>query len=131
VVKDVFFSNSPRIMVIDDDATILELIKAVLVEDGFTVDARLNGRAALDSPPNEPPALVILDIYLPGLSGAELVQALRAKYGAGLPILVTSATNLDEEASTLGSYEYLAKPFDLDQLMAAVRRGLALPRCPL
>ena len=116
-----------RILVIDDDPTILELIKAILMEDGHTVDAALTGDAVLGRDGAMPaPDLVVLDMFLPGTSGGELAEALRARYGTELPILVTSASSVDGEARALGAFECLPKPFELDELLEGVRRGLSL-----
>ena len=114
-----------QILVIDDDPTILELMTAVLTEEGYAVDAALTGNAVLaDGSGIRPPELVVLDMFLPGISGAELAEALRAKYGAELPILVTSASSVEDQAQAFGAYDYLSKPFDLETLLAGVRRGL-------
>ena len=115
--------SGPRILVIEDDETILGLIEAVLMEEGFTVDAALSGQQALDLDCSHSPAMVVLDMFLPGISGAELAEALRAKYGAGLPILVTSASNVRAQARALGAH-YLPKPFELVDLMEAVHQAL-------
>jgi DNA-binding response OmpR family regulator len=115
-----------NILVIDDDETIVELIRAVLSEEGFRVSTALSGDEALNSPP-APPDLIVLDMFMPGTAGAELAEGLRTKYGADVPILLISASIVDREARALGAYEYLPKPFDLDELLAAIRRGLASP----
>ena len=118
--------DPPLVMVVDDDPTILDLLRAVLLEEGYRVNAALNGAQALGFPADQAPAVVVLDMFLPGMNGPELAVALRSKFGAQLPILVTSASNVDAEAQALGAYEYLPKPFDLDALLAGVRRGLNL-----
>ncbi len=115
---------SGKILVIDDDETILDLIRAVLQEEGLEVEGALTGQEALDADGSSTPDVCVLDMFLPGINGAPLVAGLRAKYGQGLPILVTSASIVDQEARQLGAYEYLPKPFDLEELLAAVRRGL-------
>ncbi|HLG72023.1 MAG TPA: response regulator [Chloroflexota bacterium] len=112
-----------RILVIDDDATILDLIRAVLLEEGHDVDVALNGAEAL-AKDSRPPEVCVLDMFLPGISGPDLVTALRDKFGQDLPILLTSASIVEREAEQLGAYEYLPKPFDLEELLGAVRRGL-------
>jgi DNA-binding response OmpR family regulator len=117
-------TQPPRILVIDDDPTILELMKAILDDEGYAVEAALTGKDALQDGSGPPPALVVLDMFVPGISGAELADALRARYGPQLPILITSASSVDQEAHALGAYDYLPKPFDLDELLAAVRQGL-------
>jgi CheY-like chemotaxis protein len=117
-----------RVLVIDDDATIVGLIKTVLSDEGYDVAGALHGQQALrlDGPP---PDLVVLDMYIPGLlSGASLADALRAKYDRDLPILVMSASNVAKEAKALGAVSYLAKPFDLVALLEAIRLALSASR---
>ena len=119
-------SGQARVLVIDDDLTILELIKAILMEDGHEVVTALSGDAVLNDGALPAPDLVVLDMFVPGISGAELAQALRARFGRDLPILVTSASSVDGEARALGAYECLPKPFELEELLAGVRQGLSL-----
>src|ERR1044071_5658952 len=87
-----------RILVIDDDATILELIRAVLTDEGLNVETALSGQEALSTDSEQPPDVCVLDMFLPGISGPELVAQLRARFGAGLPILLTSASIVEREA---------------------------------
>jgi DNA-binding response OmpR family regulator len=119
-------SGRARILVIDDDPTILELIKAILKDEGHSVNAALTGEDVLADGAIPAPDLLVLDMFLPGISGRELAEALRARYGQDLPILVTSASSVDGEARALGAYECLPKPFELDELLAGVRQGLSL-----
>lgn len=119
-------NSSERVLVIEDDQTIVELIRVVLTDEGYDVSVAATGDQALDSASPEKPAMVVLDMYVPGASGKLLTDGLRGKYGQDLPVLLVSASNVDGEAQELGAYEYVAKPFDLDDLLAAVRRGLAL-----
>jgi len=116
--------GSRRVLVIDDDPTILQLVQTLLAEEGYTVDTALDGQQALDSAAPRP-EVVVLDMYLPGISGASLADKLRAKHGQDVRIVVMSASSVAEEAGLLGAAAYIAKPFDLDELSAAVRRVLA------
>jgi DNA-binding response OmpR family regulator len=120
-------AGPPRILVIDDDPTILEMLRTILTEEGFHADAALTGEDALNSPPRAID-LIVLDMFLPGASGPELAERLRKKYGAEVPILVTSASPVEGESRALGAYEYLPKPFELVDLAAAIRRGLESSR---
>jgi CheY-like chemotaxis protein len=117
-------ASGRRILVVDDDASIADLIRAVLLEEGHDVEVALNGADALARNGPQPPEVCVLDMFLPDLSGPELVAALRGKYGQDLPILLTSASVVPREAKALGAYAYLPKPFELEELLAAVRRGL-------
>ena len=118
-------TDSNLVLVIEDDTTIVELLRAVLTDEGYDVRVAASGDQALDNPSPIAPAVTVLDMHVPGASGKQLADGLRAKYGADLPILLVSASNMDEEALTLGAYEYVSKPFDLEDLLAAIRRGMA------
>jgi DNA-binding response OmpR family regulator len=101
------------------------VIRSALEEEGLTVETAADGRQALDQATRRRPRLVILDMGLPRLDGAGLAAALRAIYGDGLPLLVITADgHVVDKARRVGARAYLAKPFDLDDLAAAVRQVL-------
>ena len=116
-------ADLPTILVVEDDSTIVELIRVVLADEGYQVRVASNGDEALTAAGGDV-ALVVMDMYVPGVSGKPLADRLRAMLGPDTPILVVSASNVDDEALGLGAYEYLPKPFDIDELVRAVRRGL-------
>ena len=73
------------------------------------------------------PALVVLDMSLPGLDGVGVGEALRSRYGAGLPILVvTAGGGAAEKSRRIAAFAYLNKPFDMHLFLARVREGLEL-----
>jgi DNA-binding response OmpR family regulator len=114
-----------RILVIDDDPQMRELIRAALTDEGLTVETAADGRQALQRAARRPPTLVVLVISLPGVAGYEVATRLRTAHGAALPILVITADGRPaQKAQQAGAYGYLTKPFDLDALLAAVQRGL-------
>ena len=127
-------SNTPitaaPVLVVDDDRTILELVRTVLTDEGLEVVGALDGCQAMSRCREARPALVVLDMYIPGLSGAELARELRRVAGDKLPILVMSASSVDQQARALGAFRYLPKPFDLTDLLAAVHEGLGLALAP-
>ena len=113
------------ILVVDDDPDILALIARVLAEEGYAVLTAADGHAALALARRQPPALVVLDCMLPGPDGAAVARALRAWYGAALPIVLISASGrVREAARTLGILASLEKPFEVDALVTLVRRRL-------
>ena len=116
------------VLVAEDDDSYREFLVAVLGAAGFTVRAVSTGSAAVDAARREAPALAILDVNLPGLSGYEVCRALREEQGPELPILFLSGErteSFDRVAGLLiGADDYLVKPAAEDELMARVR-GLA------
>jgi DNA-binding response OmpR family regulator len=115
----------PPILVVDDDAEMRHVIRVALEEEGLAVETAANGRQALDQATRRRPRLVILDMGLPVLDGAGLAAELQAIYGDGVPLLVITADgHVVEKARRVGARAYLAKPFELDALSAAVHQTL-------
>ena len=115
----------PRILVIDDNAAIRELLRFILEEEGYEVIEAADGAEGLQRYLSAPTDLVITDLQMPGMDGLELLQALRRV----VPTPVLMAISGDQEALTqaqaLTPYTF-AKPLPLEQVLAAVR-NLDLP----
>ena len=114
-----------RILVVDDDITLLATLKLNLTARAYDVDAVTTGRAALDRAAAAPPDLVIVDLGLPDMDGLEVIAALRRR--SRLPILVLSARGEQSDkvaALDAGSDDHISKPFGMDELLARVRAGL-------
>ncbi|BDU71865.1 sigma-54-dependent transcriptional regulator [Mesoterricola silvestris] len=115
-----------RILVVDDDLAIREMVALALEKCGYRVD-RAPGlpeaRAALDA---APPGLVVCDLYLPGGTGLDLLEQVRALPGPPPMILMTARGSMETTALALngGVFDYIAKPFDLDVLLERVRAAL-------
>jgi DNA-binding response OmpR family regulator len=115
-----------RILVVDDDLDLLELVSTTLESAGFTIDAVTSGLEALEITRGaERPDVVVLDVQLPGMSGYEICRELRDEFGESLPILFVSGFRteaLDRVAGLLvGADDYLVKPFAPDELIGRVR----------
>ena len=125
-------SDGARVWVVDDDRSVRFVLAAALREAGFAVTAFAAAGEALDALGREaPPALVVTDVRMPGDSGLQLLDKLKAAHPA-LPVVVMSAhTDVASTAGAFrgGAHEFLSKPFDLDDAVAVVRR--ALPRVPV
>ena len=112
----------PRILVVDDEPHIVDVIRASLVRDGYTVDLAHDGDAALASARANLPDLVILDVMLPRRSGFEVLRELRAA-GAGTAVIMLTARDdlIDRVAGLeLGADDYVTKPFEPRELVARV-----------
>lgn len=110
------------ILVVDDDRSILATVCDILELEGYPVIAVSDGSEALRRVAEVRPSLVLLDMRMPGLNGWEVARRLRAD-GVAVPILVmTAAQDAQLWAEQIGADGYLAKPFDLDELLRAVER---------
>jgi DNA-binding response OmpR family regulator len=111
---------------VDDDADTCALILDVLQEDGYTVQSCLNGEQARDALKQEPFDLVLADIKMPRLSGLELLKYIRDSGLETKVILMTAYASLDSAIEALRgeAFDYLIKPFLLDDLRRRVREAL-------
>jgi len=111
-----------RILVIEDEPKISDLIKRGLIYEGYTVDVANNGEEGLSHARDNQPDLVILDLMLPGIDGFEVCKRLRA--ADDVPILMLTARDaVTDKVKGLdsGADDYLTKPFKFDELVARVR----------
>ena len=113
------------ILVVDDDAKIVRLVRTYLERDGFSVVTAADGPAALDAIETHAPALVVLDLMLPGLDGRAVIRAVRRDAEAGrTPIIILSArsSTIDRIAGLEdGADDYLPKPFSPAELVLRVK----------
>lgn len=110
-----------RVLVVDDDPDILDALSEILEAEGYDVQRARNGREALQRLEQGLPALVLLDLMMPVMDGWEFARSLDP--GARPPIIVLSADrNVSAKAKEIGALGWLAKPFELSDLLAAVRR---------
>lgn len=121
-----------RILVVDDDPTVSEIVARYLERDGYAVETVADGRVALDRALADPPDLVVLDLMLPGMDGLEVCRRLRAL--APVPIVVLTARGQEADRIAgleLGADDYVAKPFSTKELVARVRAVLRRAKGPL
>lgn len=119
-----------RVLVIEDDPAAAALLSEYLAEDGYGADVAATGEAALARAEEDPPALVCLDIGLPGeLDGWEVLSRLKATPAtASVPVVVCTAGNDRNRAAALGAADFLTKPISSDRLREAVARLLPAGR---
>lgn len=114
-----------KILIVDDEMKIVEVVKSYLENNGYTVCEAYNGKEALDKFEKENPALVILDLMLPDITGEEICQALRMK--SRVPIIMLTAKVEEEDilrGLKIGADDYVTKPFSPRQLVARVEAVL-------
>lgn len=120
------------VLAVDDDSRVLEAIQLALETlGGLRVCVATDADSALECLAGARPAVVVLDLGLPGTDVERLVSGLRAELGEALPLFIISADeHVEARAVKLGAYGFLAKPFGPEELLAGVRKGLdrAAPR---
>ena len=119
-------ATSHRILVVDDERSMRELLAIVLKRDGYQVILAENGRTALNVLEREPIDLLISDIKMPDMSGVDVLRAAKAIDQDILGIMITAFASTDSavDALRMGAYDYLSKPFDVDELKIIVRNAL-------
>jgi two-component system OmpR family response regulator len=116
-------NGSTRILVVDDEPSITDLLATALRYERFDVDVAHTGRAALGAVANFRPHLIVLDVMLPDLNGFDVARRL-ADQRERVPVLFLTARDATEDrvrGLTLGGDDYVSKPFSLEELIARVR----------
>jgi CheY-like chemotaxis protein len=118
-----------RILVVDDEPTIRELIAEFLREWGYHVETAVNGAEALQRMRRRLPDVIVLDLMMPLLDATGFVELKRLKprFDSVPVLLVTAAFGAAEAGQRLGAHAWLAKPFELDDLVNAVERLIGDP----
>ncbi|MEH6435120.1 nitrogen regulation protein NR(I) [Massilia sp. DD77] len=114
------------IWIVDDDASIRWVLEKALARESLETRSFANARDALLAFETESPQVLVSDIRMPGESGIDLLQAVKARY-PGLPvIIITAFSDLDSAVASFqgGAFDYLAKPFDIDKAVSLIRRAL-------
>jgi len=111
-----------RILIIEDDEPILQVLRRTLSYEGYRVQTALDGNSGLALAREDPPDLVILDWMLPGIDGLEVCKRLRSGGEASILMLTAKDAVADRVLGLdAGADDYLVKPFDFDELLARVR----------
>ncbi|MDP2751827.1 MAG: sigma-54 dependent transcriptional regulator [Rhodocyclaceae bacterium] len=117
---------SERILVIEDDTTIRVTLKDILQKQGYQVDLAEDGRSGLELFRNRSYGLILLDLHLPDRHGLEVLKAMRESDADALVVVMTAFPEVRTAVDCVksGAYDYLNKPFELDDLKEIVRRAL-------
>jgi len=122
-------SNRKRVLVIEDDATTIALIKQMLTEEGYDVTAVRNGKVGLKVAFSLLPDLILLDLMLPGVDGWQLYKTFQAKSAPteNVPIIVVSVIKSDEakiESASGRKVHFIQKPFEFDTFTKYIKNVL-------
>jgi two-component system, OmpR family, response regulator len=123
-------AGQPRLLVVDDEPNILELLAATLRFSGFEVASAATGHEALEVAADFKPDLVVLDVMMPGIDGFDVAKRLRTG-SVRTPVLFLTARDSEEDkiaGLTIGGDDYVTKPFSLEEVVARIRSILRRTR---
>jgi DNA-binding response OmpR family regulator len=118
-----------RILVIDDDPDVRRSLCKILRRAGYEVVEAVDGAAGVELQHREPADVIITDIFMPGLDGLQTIRQLK-KEGSGVKVIAisggdrTGTVDLKEHAQLMGAFKVLAKPFEMRDVLAAVKEAL-------
>ena len=118
--------STPRILVADDERSMRELLSIVLKREGYDVVLAENGRQAIAELEHRPIDLLISDIQMPDMNGVEVLRAAKQinQDLAGIMVTAFASAETAIEALRMGAYDYIHKPFNVDELKIVVRNAL-------
>jgi DNA-binding NtrC family response regulator len=119
-----------QILIVDDDAQLRQSFGKILESEGFEVRAAASGEAGMEEVKTAPPDLVIMDVRMPGITGIKAMQQMRAAC-PGLPVVIMTAyggTETAIEATKLGAFDYILKPFDIPDILRLIAQALTAGR---
>ena len=120
--------STGRVLVVDDDDTIRELVSIALCDEGYEVMSAIHGREALERAADWVPDLILLDMRMPVMDGWEFTRAYRRGPGPHAPIIVlTAGRDATCTAIQIEADAALAKPFELESLLGLVSRFVRMP----
>ena len=113
------------VLVVDDNPDSIRIVQTILKGSGYEVASAMSGAAALDSIAARPPAVILLDVMMPGMSGLEVLERLRDQTrNAPIPVILVTAKTQDEDVIAgyrYGADYYIPKPFTSKQLLYGIR----------
>jgi two-component system, OmpR family, response regulator ResD len=118
-------TSPPRVLVVDDEPVVRDVLTRYLTHEGFEVDAAADGHAALSAIEARAPSVIVLDLMLPKLSGIELLRLVRLE--STVPVIILSAKVSERERIAgleLGADDYVTKPYSPGEVVARVRAVL-------
>lgn len=111
------------VLVVDDDVELLGMVQILLEEAGYRVITAIDGQDGLEKVAQEMPAVILLDMKMPGTDGWQFAREFRARHDRQAPIVVlTAAEDARKRTEEIGADDYLGKPFEIDDLVRIVER---------
>ncbi len=115
-----------KILIIEDDKAIVDVLRMILEHDGFRIEHAYNGPTGIEKFKSAEPDVVLLDIRMPKMDGIEVLQELRKLDKSSIIIMISGHGNIETAVQTtkLGAYDFISKPFDVSRLKLTIQNGL-------
>ncbi|MDP7580428.1 MAG: response regulator [Nitrospinota bacterium] len=115
-----------NILIVDDEKNILKSLEGILLDEGYNVNKADNGLKALELLETVRPKLVLLDIWLPGKDGIEVLKEIKSKYPLIQVIVISGHGSIETsvKAIKLGAFDFIEKPFSLEKVMITVNQAM-------
>lgn len=119
-------ANKDRVLIVDDEKNIVGSLQDILKDEGYEINTAEDGLDALEMVQNDPPDLILLDIWIPGMDGIEVLRTIKTYYPEIEVLVMSGHGTIDTavKATKLGAYDFIEKPFSLDQIVRSVGQGL-------
>ncbi|MGM0452870.1 MAG: sigma-54-dependent transcriptional regulator [Thermodesulfobacteriota bacterium] len=120
----------PTILIVDDSDSILKSLSGILMDEGFETMTATNGYEALQHIEEDPPDLVLLDIWMPGIDGLETLKEIKQQYPGMQVVMITGHGNIETavNATKTGAYDFIEKPLNIDRVIVAINNALNFRR---
>jgi two-component system nitrogen regulation response regulator NtrX len=120
----------PKILVVDDEPSILQSLSSILQDEGYQVSAAASGEMALEEVRKDVPDLVLLDVWMPGMDGLAVMAELKASFSQVPVIIISGHGNIETavKATKMGAFDFIEKPLSLDRVLVSIQNGLELYR---
>lgn len=115
-----------KVLIIEDDKAIVDILKMILEHEGYSIDFSFNGPAGIEKFKKNLPDVVLLDIKMPRMDGIEVLQEIKKINENPIVIMISGHGNIETAVQTtkLGAYDFISKPFDVDRLKLTIQNGL-------
>ena len=119
-------SYVPKILIVDDEARMRDSLKVLLSNEGYNIQTGCNGREAIECLNKDSYDIVLLDMIMPDMDGHQVMDYIKSKQLDPMVIIMTGHASIDSAVESLkrGAYDYLRKPFDVEQLLARVKNTI-------
>ncbi|MGH2575997.1 MAG: sigma-54-dependent transcriptional regulator [Ignavibacteria bacterium] len=115
-----------KILIIEDDRAIVDVLRMILEHDGYEIEHAFNGPDGLEIFKHDRPDVVLLDIKMPRMDGIEVLEEIKKLNSESIVIMISGHGNIETAVQTtkLGAYDFISKPFDVDRLRLTIQNGL-------
>ena len=117
-----------EILIVDDEKDIRELISEILIDEGYSTRLAANSSECLNQVSDKPPSLLILDIWLKdsNMDGIDILKTIKTEYPNMPVVIISGHGNIEIAVSAIkqGAYDFIEKPFNIEQLLVVVRRAM-------